>query len=182
MQYMATITLLVPDSLDKALERQCRAAGVSKSDIAREALERESAGERVTLNIPADLSVLADRDLLGRALGNLVRNALRYAANTGPIRLSALPQGPHVTLTVSDHGPGVPESELDRIFEPFYRPDTARTRETGGTGLGLAIVRTCVAACQGTVTARPHHPSGLEVHIRLALAPSPPGSAAPVIS
>ena len=60
------------------------------------------------------------------------------------------------------------EAELERIFEPFYRPDSARTREAGGTGLGLAIVRSCVDSCGGRVNARNRLPSGLEVVIRLA--------------
>ena len=63
----------------------------------------------------------------------------------------------------------MPEAELERIFEPFYRPDSARTREAGGTGLGLAIVRTCIDACEGTVTARNRVPAGFEVGIRLAI-------------
>jgi two-component system, OmpR family, sensor histidine kinase CpxA len=68
---------------------------------------------------------------------------------------------------VADSGPGLPEAELEQVFTPFYRPDTARTRETGGAGLGLAIVRTCVEACGGTVVCRNRKPAGLEVAIRL---------------
>ncbi len=58
-----------------------------------------------------------------------------------------------LVLTVEDCGPGIPETELQRIFDPFHRLDASRDRQTGGVGLGLAIVKTCVEACQGTVVA-----------------------------
>ena len=61
----------------------------------------------------------------------------------------------------------MPKEELEEVFEPFYRPESARTRETGGAGLGLAIVRTCIEACGGTVACRNRTPRGLEVLIRL---------------
>ncbi len=143
---------------------------VNLAEVAAEVLSREAGtgvGETGVLVIPPGLSVLAEQDLLGRSLGNLVRNARRYAGQAGPVCVSAREDGDRIALTVSDEGPGVPEEELERIFEPFYRPDSARTREAGGTGLGLAIVRTCVEACQGTVTARNRKSSGLEVVIRL---------------
>ena len=84
--------------------------------------------------------------------------------------VSRLPRaGSQVEVVVADSGPGLPAEELEQVFTPFYRPDTARTRETGGAGLGLAIVRTCVAACGGTVACRNRTPSGLEVVIKLSL-------------
>jgi len=88
---------------------------------------------------------MANEAYLLRALSNLLRNAFRYAAESGPITVSARREdGGQVAITVTDCGPGLPESELEDVFAPFYRPETARTRETGGAGLGLAIVRTCV--------------------------------------
>jgi two-component system sensor histidine kinase CpxA len=62
----------------------------------------------------------------------------------------------------------VPESEIVHLFEPFYRPDTARTRETGGVGLGLTIVKSCIEACGGKVSARNHPPKGFCVEMTLA--------------
>ena len=70
-------------------------------------------------------------------------------------------------MTVSDHGPGVPPEALDQLFDPFFRPETARTRETGGVGLGLAIVKSCVEACGGRVTVRNLEPVGLELTLTL---------------
>lgn len=153
----------------EAVLRPVPLAALARGVAAREA----GADGTVVIDIPESLTAAAEPELLDRALANLVRNALRYAGEAGAVTLSAQSAGPHLLLTVSDGGPGVPEAELDRIFEPFYRPDGARTREAGGTGLGLAIVRTCVDACQGTVTARNRVPAGLEVVIRLAAAPAP---------
>jgi two-component system sensor histidine kinase CpxA len=75
-----------------------------------------------------------------------------------------------VSITVADNGSGIPASELEEVFKPFYRPELARQRETGGVGLGLAIVRTCVEACGGTVKCRNRSPKGLEAEIRLPAA------------
>jgi two-component system sensor histidine kinase CpxA len=66
-------------------------------------------------------------------------------------------------LRIADDGPGVEPADLPRLFEPFYRPDAARTREAGGSGLGLAIVRSAVESCGGTVRAEANHPRGLAV-------------------
>jgi len=70
-------------------------------------------------------------------------------------------------LTVADCGPGVPETELAKLFDPFYRVDTSRARETGGAGLGLSIVKTCVDACHGSVSCRNRDEGGFEVVICL---------------
>jgi two-component system sensor histidine kinase CpxA len=156
--------------------------------VARETKERGG----VVVDLPATLTVLAEPDLLARALGNVIRNALRYAAPihaggdsysyrpaldaagrpAGPITVSAREDGAHVILSVTDCGPGVPEETLHRLFDPFFRPESARTRETGGTGLGLAIVKSCVEASGGTVAVRNVQPSGLQVDFTLPRAPA----------
>ena len=84
--------------------------------------------------------------------------------------VSARERGGVVSISVADNGPGIPASELEEVFKPFYRPEFARQRETGGVGLGLAIVRTCVEACGGTVECRNHSPKGLEAEIQLPAA------------
>jgi two-component system sensor histidine kinase CpxA len=151
--------------------------------VAREAKEHGG----VIVDVPGSLVVLAEPDLLGRALGNVIRNALRYAPPasadsenysyrpavqsdgrpSGPITVAARDRGDRVLLTVTDCGPGVPEEALHRLFDPFFRPESARTRETGGAGLGLAIVKSCVEACGGTVHVRNVKPSGLQVEFEL---------------
>lgn len=157
-------------------ERERSLKTVPLADLVRTAADRENTGEtgRVEIHIEPHLHVLAEPRLLTRAVGNLVRNALRYAGDAGPVVLSANARGEEVLLTVADSGPGVPDAERQRIFDPFYRLETSRSRETGGAGLGLAIVKTCVEACQGTVTAANRQPHGLEVAITLRAGGKPP--------
>jgi two-component system, OmpR family, sensor histidine kinase CpxA len=143
---------------------------VELSGLLQEVLNRESATEAVTLLIPTGLSVLADPDVISRALGNLVRNAVRYAGQAGPITITAARQNDRVVIAVEDNGPGVPAADLDRLGEPFFRPELARTRESGGVGLGLAIVRNSVAACGGEVRFSNRSPQGFRAEIRLAAA------------
>jgi two-component system sensor histidine kinase CpxA len=141
---------------------------VNLAATARRVLELEAAqGGQVELQIPDRLSVLAQPELLFRALANLVRNAVRYAGQAGAITVSALHRDGAVVVTVADQGPGVPEASLQQVFDPFFRAEPSRSRETGGVGLGLAIVKTCVEACQGTVSARNRAPRGLEVQLVL---------------
>lgn len=135
--------------------------------IAREVVSREDVAGRVTLNIADGLRVKAEPDLLSRALSNLVRNAVRYAGEAGPITLTATPEHEKVIIAVDDEGPGVPATDLDRLGEPFFRPELARTRETGGVGLGLAIVRNSISACGGEVRFANRTPSGFRAEIRL---------------
>ncbi|HVM61949.1 MAG TPA: ATP-binding protein [Verrucomicrobiae bacterium] len=145
-------------------EREIQLQPVRLAEIARRVVTREAEGQ-VGVEIPEDLYALAEPDLLARALANLVRNALRYGS--GPVAIHASVDTDTVCLIVADSGPGVPDKELQQIFDPFYRLETSRSRETGGIGLGLAIVKTCIQACRGTVTARNRQPTGLEVEICL---------------
>ena len=143
---------------------------------AREAVAREAADPaEIRLEIPADLHVLADPAGLTRALANLLRNALRYGGRgPGAVTVQATSDPRHSTaaIRVSDHGPGVPEEDLPKIFDAFYRVDTARTRETGGVGLGLSIVKNSTEAVGGTVAARNQAGGGLEVTLTLPVAPT----------
>lgn len=138
--------------------------------IAEKAIHREAGDpSEVRLDVDETLTVRAAPDLLQRALSNLIRNAIRYAGHAGVIVVSALREGTEVFVSVTDQGPGVPPDSLAKLFDPFYRVDTARTPGVsggGGTGLGLAIVKTCVEACHGGVSARNVSP-GFEVTLRL---------------
>jgi two-component system sensor histidine kinase CpxA len=153
-------------------------AGMKSSDVklesvclfplAQQVIEREAKKKAdVRLEVDNDLEVLAHPELLSRAFANVIRNAIRYAGAAGPITVSAERDGEHVQLAIADCGLGVPESEIEKLFDPFYRLETDRARTTGGAGLGLAIVKTCVESCRGTVTAKNRNPSGLEVIILL---------------
>src|SRR5437763_11596424 len=98
------------------------------------------------------LSVLGDEDLLVTALRNLLENAVAYSPEKTRVVITTrkTPEG-HAELSVADQGIGIPERDLERIFERFYRVDPARARDTGGTGLGLAIVRHVAQAHGGEI-------------------------------
>jgi len=110
-------------------------------------------------------SVDGDRRLLARAVGNLLRNAQKYAA--AQVRLSATRAGGWIEIAVEDDGPGIPETERERVFEPFYRLDRSRDRATGGFGLGLSIARKAVALHGGTLHAGASALGGARFVIRL---------------
>lgn len=149
-------------------QKEIRLEAVPLGALAQRVVNREAPGAPgIKVQIDSSLQVLAEPELLSRALANLVRNAMRYAGDAGPITVSAVADAGHVALSVADCGPGVPESALGQIFDPFFRLEASRSRETGGIGLGLSIVKTCVEASQGTVVARNRQPSGLEVEIVL---------------
>ena len=99
-------------------------------------------------NSPA---VRGDGAQLGEVLQNLLDNALQYTPSGGHIEVKARSNGHEVVFTVSDTGIGIPQSDLERVFERFYRVDAARSREAGGTGLGLAIARHIVEAHGGRI-------------------------------
>jgi two-component system sensor histidine kinase CpxA len=142
---------------------------VPLAPLVAEALAREDADARVVVSVPTDLIARGDAALLRRAIGNLVRNALRYGGGTG-VRVSASRAGEHLHVRVEDDGPGVPPEALARLGEPFFRPESARARESGGVGLGLTIVRSSIAACGGEVHFANREPQGFRAELRLAAA------------
>jgi two-component system, OmpR family, sensor histidine kinase CpxA len=135
--------------------------------LVERAIEREAAGQNVMVEVPEGLKIVTLREALDRALGNVLRNAIRYAVHVGPVKIEAKIEEGKLVICVSDVGPGVPADSLPKLFDPFYRPEVARARHTGGSGLGLAIVKRCIEACGGTVSARLREPQGLEVEMRL---------------
>ncbi len=101
---------------------------------------------------------------LRRAIGNLVDNALKYGRRA---TLALDDDGKLLRIVVEDEGPGIPEAELERVFEPFHRVDSSRNRETGGVGLGLAIVRQIALDHGGEVTLANRAGGGLRAELRL---------------
>jgi two-component system sensor histidine kinase CpxA len=149
---------------------ETRCEPVALAELVARVVAREAPGgePQVEVEIDKTLQVLAAPGLLGRAVANLIRNAVRYAGEAGPILVRAEARDPHaIALSVSDSGPGVPGEALSKLFDPFFRLDVSRSRDTGGVGLGLAIVKTCVEACGGSVIARNRTPTGLQVEITL---------------
>jgi two-component system sensor histidine kinase SenX3 len=106
---------------------------------------------------------------LAIAIGNLVENAVNYSPDGTRVAVAAHPIGDLVEITVSDQGVGIPSSELERIFERFYRVDRARSRETGGTGLGLSIVKHVASIHGGDVRVWSVEGEGSTFTVRLPL-------------
>jgi signal transduction histidine kinase len=113
----------------------------------------------------APVIAIGDRSGLHRVLVNLIDNAVRYAASRVEVEVRASEED-WICLSVSDDGPGIPSDKRERVFDRFYRLDTARSRDAGGTGLGLSIVREIVDAHGGMVQLADNRP-GLTVRVLL---------------
>jgi two-component system sensor histidine kinase CpxA len=121
--------------------------------------------------------VLGSPELLGRAVENVIRNAIAYTAEGTSVEIQLFDEErfgeKFAVLQVKDHGPGVPEAALRSIFRPFYRLDLSRQRSTGGYGVGLAITERAVRLHGGAVAARNAAEGGLIVEMRLPIADAP---------
>jgi two-component system sensor histidine kinase SenX3 len=145
---------------------------VRVEDLVRDATDRNRTGataaniELVTA-CQQGLLVYGDREQLAGALANLIANAVQYSPARTRVALAARSAGDVVEISVTDQGIGIPEGDLDRIFERFYRVDPARSRATGGTGLGLSIVRHVVSNHGGEVTVWSREGAGSTFTLRL---------------
>ncbi|WP_153916491.1 ATP-binding protein [Shewanella sp. TC10] len=129
--------------------------------------EAEQQQKRLDIDIPESISLDHYPKSLSRAIENVLRNAIRYADSA--VSINAVQQQNQVHITISDNGPGIKEAELKEIFKPFYRPDSARDRESGGWGLGLAITHAAIKLNQGQIRASNIAPHGLQVEITLPI-------------
>ncbi|HZW22655.1 ATP-binding protein [Noviherbaspirillum sp.] len=125
------------------------------------------AGEDVTLEGRSGASLMARPIALRRCLTNLIDNACKYGSFA---KISISREGSNVLIAVTDGGPGIPEAEMQNVFEPFYRLEASRSRETGGTGLGLTIARNIAEQHGGSIALRNLPVRGLEVRLTLPCA------------
>jgi two-component system, OmpR family, sensor histidine kinase CpxA len=179
---------LEADRLNQLIQRlltiarlESGADGIRKSSLSlRELVENvahdaeyESAGRHIRVVADGDDEFLveADPDLLRSAVENVIRNATRYTApgTTVEARLERQrnSNSEEMVIRVADSGPGVPDSSLAKIFEPFYRLDDARNRQTGGAGLGLSIADRAIRLHGGQISASNRKEGGLEIEIRI---------------
>jgi len=112
-------------------------------------------------------STEGDESLLRRAMGNLLDNAIKYTPERGRIAVATRVDGDEAVFRVADNGPGIPAAALPHVFEPFFRPDTSRTRETGGTGLGLSIVRAIAEQHGGKAALESEEGTGTTAELRV---------------
>lgn len=130
----------------------------------------DARGCDISVSDQADATLRADRELLRRAVENIVRNAIRYTPQGATVNVRTERAGESVRISVRDSGPGVPEELLPKIFQPFFRVDDSRDSSTGGVGLGLAIAYRAVSVHHGRLWAQNVNP-GLNVWIELPVAP-----------
>ena len=132
------------------------------------ALDAQNHKHTLTLECPEDLpQVDGDRERLEQVIMNIVSNAIKYTADGGKIEMVAGTRGKNVFIRVSDNGIGIPEKDLPRLFERFYRVDKARSRESGGTGLGLSIAREILSQHKGDIRIESVYGEGTDVTITL---------------
>ncbi|MGH8292411.1 MAG: ATP-binding protein [Gammaproteobacteria bacterium] len=126
--------------------------------------DTEDMGQSVTLSGTVRSAFTGRPQALKRCLENLVSNAVRYGQRAD---VSVEDDGNSVTIRVCDTGPGIPEDQLEKVFEPYYRLDDSRSREHGGNGLGLGIARNIAVLHGGTLTLQNHPEGGLEAVLTL---------------
>jgi len=144
-------------------------------------IEAAAKGCRIEMKSMPPVTVMGDPELLRRAVENVVRNAIRYAPEGESVDIELRMSGNMAQVAVRDHGPGVPEEQLPRIFDAFYRVEEDRNRASGGVGLGLAIAKRAVELHNGKLSARNAYP-GLLVTIDLPVTVEKPEKAAEEVS
>ena len=144
-------------------------AGDIINEVIRDcAVEAEVRGCLIALNGRLAGEVLGNRELLRRAVENVLRNGIRYSPEQSTIDVSLVEDSRAANIAVRDYGPGVPEDALTRIFDPFFRVEEARDATGGGSGLGLSIAKRALQVHHGTITAENAAP-GLRVRITIPL-------------
>ena len=129
-------------------------------------IEAAARGCSLDLDVQGPVAVTGDPELLRRAVENVIRNAIRYAPPQSAVKVRLTRDNQTSRVQVRDYGPGVPEEALTRIFEPFYRVEGDRNRESGGVGLGLSIAQRAVQLHKGRLHASNARP-GLRIEIDL---------------
>lgn len=135
------------------------------------ALNAESHGHTLTFSCEENMpDVDGDRERIEQVIMNIVSNAIKYTPDGGKIAITAATSGRNVFVRISDNGIGIPEKDLPRLFERFYRVDKARSRESGGTGLGLSIAKEILSQHKGDIRIESVYGEGTDVTITLPAA------------
>lgn len=140
-----------------------------ESLIADAEFEAKAKGSKVVGHEVEQARIFGNEQLVRQALDNVIRNALKYTSEGTSVEVSMRKENGEAVVAIVDHGPGVPDEELEKMFKPFYRIGEARDRSSGGTGLGLAIAERAVRNHRGQISAR-NTGDGLTVTIKLPLA------------
>ena len=132
--------------------------------------DASDAGEPVTFSGPRGVTISGRPTALRRAVSNLVDNAVKYGRSAA---VSLIPETERVVITVEDEGPGIPRSEREKVFDPFYRIEGSRNPDTGGVGLGLAVTRSIIWEHGGDISLATRKGGGLSVRLALPAGPGP---------
>lgn len=157
--------LALADAGELRLERQALdLAALLAREVDAHRVPMQEQGLDLSCSLPAALpEVYADSDRLAQVLNNLLANAAHHVPAGGVVQVSARIEERGVVVQIADNGPGVPEADLPRLFERFWRGDSSRSRDTGGSGLGLAIARRIIEAHEGRIWAAATPGGGLTV-------------------
>ncbi|GAB3277889.1 ATP-binding protein [Parahaliea aestuarii] len=159
--------LLSTQSSNSALDEHIDLGILLRELCADADFEARAGNRQVNLHCELEQALVATRgDLLRKTFENILRNAVHHSPADSRVEMSLEQYGGHYRVSVRDTGPGIPEAELERVFDAFYRVDTARSRDTGGHGLGLSIAKRAVEQHGGNIRARNTRP-GLEVTVEL---------------
>jgi signal transduction histidine kinase len=170
LQEVIALQWLVEDLLHLARsdagQAVVRREAVDLDDLVLDEAQKVKSGGRIDVDVSAVSAALVhgDRIQLSRLVANLMDNAERHA--DGRIVMTLSEGGAWATLVVEDDGPGIPEGDVERVFERFTRLDEARSSDLGGTGLGLAIARDIVQRHGGTITVGPGRVGGARFEVR----------------
>ena len=168
---LLTLTKLDYGKMESNMER-FSLKSVAESVAASMEIEAEKQGVVISCLIPENMPEISGlRDRIEQVIVNIVSNAVKYNQRGGRVDISGGEKGESVFLTVSDTGLGIPEEDLPRVFERFYRVDKARSRERGGTGLGLAIAREIIEFHGGNISIRSKEGRGTSITVTLPKAP-----------
>ena len=160
-------TLLVSSKLESG-SFALRKEAVNLWELLLEVLAKIDLEEReLKLEVPDSLEFSADRLLMARVMLNVLSNIGRYTPNDCSVSITARSANEELHLTISDTGAGVPDSQLDSLFKPFWRAEQSRAKHTGGYGLGLMLVQQVINAHGGRATARNNTPTGLAIELSL---------------
>lgn len=165
--------LLILSQHDSGIKLNLEEISISElvtSCVDRLRREADLKGQEIRINIRPGIPLIrGDRHRLDQLLVNVIGNAIKYTPEKGRIAVYCHSEHDKVVIVVEDNGIGIPEQDIDRIFERFYRVDKARSRQLGGTGLGLAIAKEIAVMHGGNITARSKVGKGTQIFIELPL-------------